>query len=108
MKNGGPRSKIVNRMFKKQRNVLLFTLLNVNLRGFYGFHPLDGPNDSIKVTSDLSWEKMYYDMKKQRDSMEVERMTSNLNSKNLWDIGNNVKQNLISNLIYKNIKHEKV
>lgn len=66
--------KIVNRMFKKQRNVLLVALFSMLISGFFmGFTLMDGPNDTIKVTSDLSWEKMYYDMKKQRDSMKVER-----------------------------------
>ena len=61
-------------MFKKQRNILLVTLFSMLMSGFImGFTLMDDPIDSIKVTSDLTWEKMYYDMKKQRDSIEVEK-----------------------------------
>ena len=61
-------------MFKKQRNILLVALFSMLMSGFImGFTLMDDPIDSIKVTSDLTWEKMYYDMKKQRDSIEVEK-----------------------------------
>lgn len=66
--------KEINKMFRQQRNLLLvlglfaiatFTLLT-------GFITIPKQNKTM-VSGDMTWEEMYYDMKKQRDSMEVER-----------------------------------
>jgi hypothetical protein len=66
--------KIVNRMFKKQRNLLLVALLSMVISGFImGSTIIEKPITNLEVSSDLSWEKLYYDMKRQRDSMKIER-----------------------------------
>jgi cell division protein FtsB len=65
--------KEVNKMFRGQRNLLLLIALCLFTTMFLltGFGPMVKSEQTIN--SDLSWEKMYYEMKKQRDSMEVER-----------------------------------
>ena len=67
--------EIVNRMFKKQRNLLLVALLSMVISGFIMGSTLieEKPTKNLVVSPDLSWEKLYYDMKRQRDSMKIER-----------------------------------
>jgi hypothetical protein len=62
----------INKMFRGQRNLLLVSALFLFMTMFIltGFVPIVKGD---KVDDNLSWEKMYYEMKKQRDSMEVER-----------------------------------
>jgi hypothetical protein len=62
----------INKMFRGQRNLLLISALFLFMTMFIltGFVPIVKGD---KVDDNLSWEKMYYEMKKQRDSMEVER-----------------------------------
>ena len=62
----------INKLFKGQRNLLLLIALFLFLTMFIltGFMPL--VQDNQTVDSDLTWQDMYYEMKKQRDSMEIE------------------------------------
>ena len=63
----------INKLFKGQRNLLLLIALFLFLTMFIltGFMPL--VQNKQTVDSDLTWQDMYYEMKKQRDSMEIER-----------------------------------